>query len=61
MSKVGTRRSRGEFLRSLVDDIKRGRLTRCEALLRGGALGLSMQAILALGSTGSGGLIEESA
>jgi peptide/nickel transport system substrate-binding protein len=56
MSKVGTGTSRGESLHSLVNDIKRGRLTRREALLRGGALGLSMPAMLALSSAGSSGL-----
>lgn len=55
MSRVSTSASQGNTVQSLVNDIKRGRLTRREALLRGGALGLSMPAMFALSSAGSSG------
>lgn len=61
MSRVRTSVSQGVTVQSLVNDIRRGRLTRREALLRGGALGLSMPAMLALSSAGSAGFVSAAA
>ncbi len=58
MSKVRTNRSEMATVRALRDAIARGRLTRREAILRGGALGLSLPAMIALhGATGGVGAL----
>lgn len=54
MTEVRTNRSEMATVRALSTAIARGRLTRREAILRGGALGLSLPAMIALhGMTGS--------
>lgn len=53
MSEIRTNRSELATVRALRIAISRGRLTRREAILRGGALGLSLPAMIALhGATG---------
>lgn len=46
--------SQVETVQSLAKDVMSGRLTRREAMLRGAALGLSVPAMMALGSVGNG-------
>lgn len=58
MSEIRTNRSELTTIRELREAIARGRLTRREAMLRGGALGLSLPAMIALhGATGGIGAL----
>ncbi len=54
MSKVRTNSSEVRRIGALHDAVRRGRLTRREAILRGGALGLSLPAMVALHSMTGG-------
>src|SRR5687768_3262341 len=58
MSEIRTNHSELATIRALREAIARGRLTRREAMLRGGALGLSLPAMIALhGATGGIGAL----
>ena len=60
MARIRTNASQVEVIRALARDVRTGRLTRREAMLHGAALGLSLPAMLALGSVG-GGLVRGAA
>ena len=55
MTKLRTNASQAETVQALAKDVLNGRLTRREALIRGAAIGLSLPAMMALGSIGNGG------
>lgn len=61
MTTLRTNASQVDAVRSLAKDVLSGRLTRREAMLRGAALGLSLPAMMALGSVAPGGLAQRAA
>jgi peptide/nickel transport system substrate-binding protein len=61
MSKLRTNASQVETVQALAQDVLGGRPTRREAMIHGAAVGLSLPAMMALGSVGNGGFIQRAA
>jgi peptide/nickel transport system substrate-binding protein len=61
MTKLRTNASQVETVQALAQDVLGGRLTRREAMIRGAAMGLSLPAMMALGSVGNGGFARRAA
>lgn len=61
MTKLRTNASQVETVQALAQDVLGGRLTRRQAMIHGAALGLSLPAMMALGSIGNGGFVRRAA